>query len=44
MTFIIGIFQLSKMNTNKKRKIKLNGAMCISDSIFPDLQSSTLFK
>ena len=45
MTFIIGAFQSHcKSEYNQVRWNKIIGGMCKSDSIFPYLQSSTLFK
>ena len=45
MTFIIGTFQSHcKSKHNQVKWNKITQDMCKSDSIFPYLQSSTLFK
>ena len=45
MNFIIGTFQSNcKSEHNQVKRNKVTRDMCKSDSIFPYLQSSTLFK
>ena len=45
MTFIIGTFQsLCKSEYNQVKRNKITRDMCKSDSIFPYLRGSTLFK